>query len=482
MTEKPEVAPQVLLDNQIAARFMAENGFTFVNLKSNQAFLSDTFKSFGAETFDDFCAGLLNMIYPEDRNSFSSLLERLKSGETDKAQGEFRVVTPSDTIAWLELTIQVIERDEQKQPQVISIHDTNITELIAARDEIRERLVEIESLKELLISINQSLDFNETLSKVISYLHRLIPFDSASVQRLDDGILRIIGSYGYPLGSVEHFSFPVKGVDNPAAHAIFSRRPIICNDVQDEFVGFQQAENTQTIRSWLGIPLVYEGRAVGLLALDSSKPGFYTEEHVRIASTLADHISIAVEHARQHTRVKEEARTDKLTGVANRYGLETKGEELFENARDQDEPIGVLMIDIDHFKEVNDSRGHSYGDQVLMAIAKGIATSLRTDDYLVRFGGEEFVALLPNASTREAFVVAERLRQSIPEIHVDATSTCPTVSIGVFSGVPGTQDSLHEFIRKTDLALYDAKQAGRNRSRVWSPNLEQNGVARAHVT
>lgn len=482
MDEKPYQEPWTMFANPIASQFLVENGFTIINLKTRRAIFSATLQNLGLSKIEPFGDDYLRLVYSEDRETFASFWDKLNSGEADKAKGEFRLVPQDGRVLWLELAFEIIERDAQGKPLLISIHDTDITELINARDEIRERLVEIESLKELLISINQSLDFNETMSKVISYLHRVIPFDSATVQGLDDGVLHVIGSYGYPETAVDGFTFPIKGMDNPSARAVFSRRPIICNDVQNEFKGFQQVENTPTVKSWLGIPLVYEDRAVGLLALDSSQPGFYTERHVRIASNLADHISIAVEHARLHTRVKEEVRTDKLTGVANRYGLETQGQELFAKARDQDQAIGVLMIDIDKFKNVNDTRGHSYGDQVLRTIAKAIARSLRTDDYLIRFGGEEFVTLLPDTSTREAFVVAERLRQSIPQTPVDATSTCPTISIGVFSGVPGVQDTLHEFIRKTDLALYDAKQAGRNRSRVWNPSLELDGAAKTHVT
>ncbi|MCE5257294.1 MAG: diguanylate cyclase [Spirochaetaceae bacterium] len=482
MDEKPYQLFSAMFLNPTAGGILSENGFTVINQPEEQAILSAIWQNLGVGKAEFFSKDRISLIHPEDREAFLALKERLDSGATDKEKGQFRFISKDGRIVWLELSFRIISRDEQKKPILYSIHDTNITELIAARDEIRERLVEIESLKELLVSINQSLDFNETMSKVISYLHRVIPFDSATVQGLDEGILHIVGSYGYPESAVDGFTFPIKGMDNPSARAVSSRRPIICNDVQNEFKGFKQVENTPLIKSWLGIPLVYEGRAVGLLALDSSQPNFYNEHHVRIASNVADHISIAVEHARLHTQVKEEVRTDKLTGVANRYGLETLGQDLFEKARDLDQPIGVLMIDIDHFKEVNDRDGHSYGDQVLRVIAKGIAHSLRTNDYLVRFGGEEFVTILPNTSTREAFVVAERLRQSIPQIKVDATSTCPTISIGVFSGVPGAQDSLHEFIRKTDLALYDAKQAGRDKSRVWNPSLELDGNARTHVT
>ena len=193
---------------------------------------------------------------------------------------------------------------------------------------------------------------------------------------------------------------------------------------------------------------------------------------MRVASSVAELIAIALENARRHSKVSEQARSDRLTGAANRYGLETQGQEIFYGASREDKPLGVLMIDIDHFKVVNDTFGHAYGDQVLKLIASSISAELRSSDYLIRYGGEEFVALLPDTSTREALVVAERLRQKIMTAKINDEINCPTISVGVFSGIPGPQDILHEFIRRSDLALYEAKEAGRNRSRVWTPNPE----------
>ncbi len=224
--------------------------------------------------------------------------------------------------------------------------------------------------------------------------------------------------------------------------------------------------------SWLGIPLVYEQKVIGLLALDNSALNAYTERHVRLASSLAEYIAIAFEHSRRHQLVTHQAMTDKLTGLANRYGLETTGIEIFQDSIERDHFLSVLMIDIDHFKQINDTYGHSYGDAVLQLIAATIRSQVRNKDYAVRYGGEEFVVLLPELSTREALIVAERLRIKISQMKVDKDRKFPTVSIGIYAAVPGSMDILHEFIRKADLALYTAKEAGRNRSRIWSTNPE----------
>lgn len=461
-----------LLANPKADQILAGNGFTLVDFPGKSLILSKSWKEIGVAEgffFENFST---DKIFPADQQNFTALTEKLRSGEVDDGEGEFRFLLESGTVKWLFLSFHVIAREESGAIKFLILHDDDITELIGAQEEIRERLVEIESLKDLLASINKSLDFNETISRIIEHLHRVIPFDQATVQALEGNYLSVIGNYGYSEALTHDLRFLITGIDNPSARAIASRRPIICNDVEHDFEGFVQVDNGIVVKSWLGIPLVYEGRAIGLFALDSSKPDFYTNQHVRVASNVAEHIAMAIEHARQHTIVKEEARTDKLTGTANRYGLETKGQDIFGKASKEDSPLGILMLDIDHFKTVNDDFGHAYGDQVLRCLAAGIQQSLRSKDYLVRFGGEEFVILLPETSTREALVVAERLRVMIPGIETDGRRTCPTVSIGVFSGVPGPQDLMHEFIRRADLALYEAKSAGRNRCRVWSPKPE----------
>jgi len=411
-------------------------------------------------------------LHPDDLTRAKDSINKLIAGTKNEYNDQLRFILPDGATAWLALSFQLLKGDSDGGYSFLIIRETNVTDLVAARDEIKERLLEIESLKSLLTAINKSLDFNDTISTIIDHLHHIIPFDKASVQLLEGGCLRVIGGYGYTEEQLKDLCFPMGSLDSPSARAVASRRPIVCNDVEKDFEGFIKVDEDIEIRSWLGIPLVFEDKSIGLLALDSIKKGFYTHQHVRLASSVAEHLALAIINARKHTLIKAEARTDKLTGLANRYGLETIGQELFSKAASGDKPLGLLMLDIDHFKIFNDNYGHGYGDQVLRRIASEILRSLRGDDYPVRYGGEEFLILLPDTSTREALVVAERLREGIAHLTMGGGREFPTVSIGIFSGVPSYTELLHEFIRRADLALYEAKGAGRNRCRVWTPSPE----------
>ena len=458
-----------IFSEEKARALVGENGFSIVDYPGRRVLLSERMAALGIDPNSLLNPLEANWLHDEDRQGYLAQLDKILRGETERTQGHYRFLRLNNEALWLSISMRPLELDPFGKPTILGIHDEDISSLHAAQEEIRERLIEIDSLKDLLFAINKSLDFDDTIHRIIAHLHKVIPFDRATVQSYDGATLTVIGSYGYSPEHVSDLKFPVKGMDNPSARAISSRRPIICNDVINSFKGFVQVDIVNPVRSWLGIPLVYEGMAIGLFSLDSFVPGFYTDRHTRIASNVAEHISIAVEHSRQHSLVKEEARTDGLTGVANRYGLETIGQEIFLKALRNDSPLGILMVDIDFFKDVNDKKGHGFGDKVLISLAQAISQSLRVKDYLVRFGREEFVILLPETSPREALVVAERLRELIPRINVDDKETCPTISIGVFSGVPSPQDSLHEFIHRADLALYEAKAAGRNRCRVWRP-------------
>jgi two-component system cell cycle response regulator len=157
--------------------------------------------------------------------------------------------------------------------------------------------------------------------------------------------------------------------------------------------------------------------------------------------------------------------TDSLTGMYNRRYLESHFQRVCERLGDAHKPISALMIDIDHFKLINDTHGHDIGDEVLQGMAKRIQGDLRGFDTAVRYGGEEFVILLPDSSLSAAAATAERLCRAISATplptssHVDGIGI--TVSIGVATAIAG-QEGLDDLIRRSDQALYEAKNAGRD--------------------
>lgn len=157
------------------------------------------------------------------------------------------------------------------------------------------------------------------------------------------------------------------------------------------------------------------------------------------------------------------ARTDPLTGTLNRFALDEEARRLFRHA-DRSGAMAALMIDVDHFKQINDDFGHAAGDRVLAALAAGIGAQLPQPAVLGRIGGEEFLALLPDTGLAEALAVAERLRTTVSALPSAIGDAAPAVTISAGVAMVRPEDAnVHDLIRRADRALYDAKRAGRNR-------------------
>lgn len=166
----------------------------------------------------------------------------------------------------------------------------------------------------------------------------------------------------------------------------------------------------------------------------------------------------------EYIRTFEQLSTiDTLTNVVNRRGFDERISTEWYRAMREKEPISILMIDIDKFKNYNDTYGHLQGDLALQTVAKTIKQTLkRITDMVSRFGGEEFIVLLPNTDFDGAFIVAKEICANIERAVIEGTNTSVTVSIGVNSLMPGIDDTIDAFLHRADVSLYTAKNSGRN--------------------
>ncbi len=220
------------------------------------------------------------------------------------------------------------------------------------------------------------------------------------------------------------------------------------------------------IRSLICIPLVFQDDIVGILYLDDFIPRDFDRGSLELLSILASFAALAIHNARLHNKTKLMAITDYLTGLYNhRYFQQILTQELG-RARRYDKMLSLVILDIDNFKSFNDSFGHAVGDKVLVAMGDIISRFLRKIDYAFRYGGEEFVILLPETSLENAVLAAERLRTKIAEEAVISVPEAGGNSITVSAGVacyPENGTSREDLFSLMDSYLYKAKSMGKNR-------------------
>ena len=209
------------------------------------------------------------------------------------------------------------------------------------------------------------------------------------------------------------------------------------------------------------VPLIYQGNAVGFLLVRSDDSHrVWADNELMLLHTVADQLTVAVNQARLFAQMEQQALTDALTGCFNRRSFDLQLERDLHLATRTRQPLSLIMIDLDHFKRINDRSGHETGDIALRMLADALRVELRAVDTAVRFGGDEFAVILPQANLEGALLVAERLRARIEEIQVPGYGSM-TASIGLAS-FPVHASSGDNLLVAADRALYNSKNFGRN--------------------
>ncbi len=330
----------------------------------------------------------------------------------------------------------------------------------------RQRLDEtdrnqIELLRQAMTAFTSVLNMDQVLENVLTYLKKLITYDRVILYLVEGSQLHIQASGGFseeedPLDSL----IPIH---NPQFEAINrNRQPLFLPNAL-EYRPFKALGRLNCGKSWLGVPLMGRGQILGYISIYSDTSAIYDGEHARLAEIFANEASIAIENARLFEQVQLLAVTDELTGFFNRRYFYELVEMELARARRYHHAVSLIMIDIDHFKKVNDDYGHTAGDLVLKEMCAVIRNAVRESDILGRHGGEEFVLLLPETPLDNAVEAADRLRRLVADHHITVGSLDITISVSGGVATFGDQcQTADELFRCADMAMYRAKQSGRN--------------------
>jgi diguanylate cyclase (GGDEF)-like protein len=254
-------------------------------------------------------------------------------------------------------------------------------------------------------------------------------------------------------------------------HIIETGEPLLAYDYMTQAdvqsVNVSHYGSEKQVRSLLAVPMQVGKRTIGMLSAQSYLAHHYTIADQEILDMLAAYAAIALDNARLFSEVQKLAIPDGLTGTYNRRYFFDVAQKEISRARRYRHPVSVLILDIDRYKDINDTYGHDVGDHVLREITQRCCGQLRRSDVFARYGGDEFVALCPETDIQQCVEIAERLRHFLEgsPMQFGENKLAITISVGV-SGAKTEIPDIGTLLKCADIALYEAKDAGRNRVKV----------------
>ncbi len=316
---------------------------------------------------------------------------------------------------------------------------------------------ESEAMREAISALIHDLNSTQAAKQVLAGLARILPYDRCALYLERNGKFYLASHIGYSSGR------PPASLtaDHPLVReAQFAVRFInqIADERQLEWLG----EHSPGI-AWMGIPLRWNDRAIGFVWLIRAAPFAFKPSEVALAATFAGPAALSIQNSRLYSKTQRMATTDPLTGLLNRRAIFEAAEREWLRAQRYREPFSLLVLDLDGFKQINDTRGHWIGDLLLKQAARRMKHALRASDLLGRLGGDEFIALLIKASPDETARIAERLLNTLRErpFRLEGQLHSITASIGAAS-LDGSTDTLQKLLQRADQAMYAAKHHGGN--------------------
>jgi diguanylate cyclase (GGDEF)-like protein/PAS domain S-box-containing protein len=403
-----------------------------------------------------------------------SLLEKVNQLFSEKQEGLLinQNLTKNGRVIMCEWHNSPLHGPDGKAMGAISLA-LDITERIHIESMEKEQRILAEALRDTAAALTSTLSLDEVFDRVLSNVGKVVSHDGVNIMLIEGTHARVVRARGYTEkefnGYLESVNFSISDIPNFNL-MMKTGKPIFIADTHLD-ANWAKPSEIPWLRSYAGAPIKIRGKTIGFLNLDSSKAGFFTPELADRLQAFADQAAVAIENAQLYDQIQALASQDSLTGLLNRRGLSEFGQKEMNRAIRLNHPLSAIMLDIDHYKNINDGYGHFSGDQVLCEFAKLVKSSLRDIDIIGRYGGDEFVILAIESDIKGACEMAERLRAAVEKIAIPFEGEIIhfTISMGISEINPCTR-TIHELISQADSALYQAKGAGRNCVRIFNPN------------
>jgi len=418
-------------------------------------------------------------IFPEFQSIWGEEREEIRSAGVD-------ILVPLMNKGKLVAVLAISERRDEK---LYAVEDIDLLEFITAQvatsmakeyshERLKEQDEETTLVNRLTAIITSSMSIQMIFEAFSQELKKVVDIDWATIALIDGSELYFL-ALSSTVGSAwqPEERIPLDGTATECAckdrHAVYEA------DLRRHHRFWTWESHMKLgIRSVVYLPLSVTDRTIGSLILASRKPNAYSRRQIQLLEKVALQIAAPIENAQLYARVEQKSRIDELTGLFNRRHFEERLKEEVSRHSRYGDVFSIFMLDLDNFKAYNDANGHPAGDILLSQVGKIIKSSVRSVDQAFRYGGDEFVVILPETTRDDAYVVAERVREQI-DGKMEKEAIDVTCSIGLAS-YPADGVVADELVDMADNALYYAKRTGGNRiflsSKIVSEPLDDGGI------
>lgn len=379
-------------------------------------------------------------------------------------EDEYLIRSMANYMTFIYKNYEYLLQEKQSREQLLQANN----ELKKAQSDLNAFLLRISALYKINKVIRSVIDLDDMIKKLIDVIGKATESDEVFIFLKDEQKYELI-LYGCPkeyISSVGFVRIPFgKGIEGIVAQ---TRMPIavtenVINDSRYESILDLEMK---FFNSLLVAPIIIKDNVIGVLELRNSSKRTYSPSEKKLINTITDQLGIAIENALLHKKTELLSLTDDMTGLFNfRYFQQKIRDEIIRSKRYQRD-LSLLILDIDHFKKVNDTFGHTKGDYILKIVSNIISRTVRDVDISCRYGGEEFVVILPETEQKDTLPIAERIRLRVEDADFAELKELEdlkiTISIGVAS-FPENATNEKGLIEAADKALYYAKNTGRNK-------------------